>query len=153
MRGENPYRAGITPGYVGSSPHARGKPEEAAINGDGVGLIPACAGKTLQPLQAVPALGAHPRMRGENAGHGTSRVCPPGSSPHARGKPWLSIYPARYRGAHPRMRGENTNGSESMEFARGSSPHARGKLPHFDDSIDCTGLIPACAGKTFFQTS
>ena len=50
--------------------------------------------------------------------------------------------------AHPRVCGENVlERMDSLEQA-GSSPRVRGKLPRGSPRRQCSGLIPACAGKT-----
>ena len=68
MRGENSPVTCQCSRTSGSSPHARGKRRVAKFPLEFPGLIPACAGKTL--VRSLPWLhsGAHPRMRGENAG-------------------------------------------------------------------------------------
>ena len=67
MRGEND--AGVFEGYaaVGSSPHARGKRLIRVVFFGAVGLIPACAGKTVKADTSISGAAAHPRMRGENS--------------------------------------------------------------------------------------
>ena len=136
--------------------------------GSGLGLIPACAGKTQTVARRGRNDGAHPRMRGENIA--TLPLPAPllGSSPHARGKrcrtPGLQVptglIPAcagktlrsepfhRFHRAHPRMRGENLFIVALSLRLSGSSPHARGKRACSPGSRDRLGLIPACAGKT-----
>ena len=65
-RGENKrYRSGTGP-RQGSSPLTRGKQLVGALVLDGLGLIPAHAGKTCGPGSRRARLGAHPRSRGEN---------------------------------------------------------------------------------------
>ena len=148
MRGENPYSAGSAVPTSGSSPHARGKRNQIDDCGPGNGLIPACAGKTMEQENYATLVGAHPRMRGENALVLAVRLRLVGSSPHARGKLSLSCSCLAYsrlipacagktarccvsrRGgrAHPRMRGENTESTHAPQTPQGSSPHARGKL-------------------------
>ena len=128
MRGENTKTMRFTFTADGSSPHARGKRIHILLVRSMVRLIPACAGKTSQPISKVCTAGAHPRMHGENS-RGCRKNAPSGgSSPHARGKPrfasavpWIRrLIPACAgkthardvepvgTGAHPRMRGENT---------------------------------------------
>ena len=147
MRGENSPAVLACPWAVGSSPHARGKPDVYLMPALVLGLIPACAGKTLRFLCACQGRRAHPRMRGENAPPVRLSSPKDGSSPHARGKPYSS---ASFTGtgrlipacagktksceqkswcarAHPRMRGENTPYEVKKDDGPGSSPHARGK--------------------------
>ncbi len=127
MRGEHASLWTVITWVTGSSPHARGAPPVVKAAGAGEGLIPACAGSTLDaapvPLVAV----AHPRMRGEHTTSPAAYPCGVGSSPHARGAPHLRRHrlpqgrlipacagstgvPCRGRRrlpAHPRMRGEH----------------------------------------------
>ena len=149
MRGENTKTMRFTFTADGSSPHARGKRIHILLVRSMVRLIPACAGKTSQPISKVCTAGAHPRMHGENS-RGCRKNAPSGgSSPHARGKlcslPVLSgllgLIPAcagktveselkvAEARAHPRMRGENTLEASVPFQLWGSSPHARGKHP------------------------
>ena len=84
--GENDVRVFPTAPASGSSPRVRGKLSIPYANADGVGLIPARAGKTggAAPRRAVSR--AHPRACGENV---TLAVDPSrtwGSSPRVRGK-------------------------------------------------------------------
>ena len=86
MRGENTKTMRFTFTADGSSPHARGKRIHILLVRSMVRLIPACAGKTSQPISKVCTAGAHPRMHGENS-RGCRKNAPSGgSSPHARGK-------------------------------------------------------------------
>ena len=168
MRGENSGRHTTHAWGLGSSPHARGKPLLMAALSASMGLIPACAGKTVEPLVGAGDVEAHPRMRGENWAVHSCAVHNLGSSPHARGKPPpprspklpARLIPAcagkteaischrRSAKAHPRMRGENTSRVKIVSRLRGSSPHARGKLYRPRCNTTVRGLIPACAGKT-----
>ena len=67
MRGEN-YTRGPSPELAaGSSPHARGKLLRCSLCSLFLGLIPACAGKTVSSSLVFSRLRAHPRMRGENS--------------------------------------------------------------------------------------
>ena len=56
----------VCPYQSGSSPLTRGKHPDDGADGDGLGLIPAHAGKTPGHNHARKALRAHPRSRGEN---------------------------------------------------------------------------------------
>ena len=107
-------------------------------------------------------------MRGE---HITGQLLPalqPGSSPHARGTPRVTlksitpsgIIPAcagntrsrtarRSRtGDHPRMRGEHMPVGWKLAVSLGSSPHARGTPSVAGITTVLIGIIPACAGNT-----
>ena len=86
-RGENCKRPSTRSSTVGSSPLTRGKLLSSFCVGDGGGLIPAHAGKTEADRCPVVQSWAHPRSRGENAGHDTPAAHGGGSSPLTRGKP------------------------------------------------------------------
>ena len=86
MRGENDLLCSSGGGKQGSSPHARGKRPVYISRKDPEGLIPACAGKTLEEPDFQALRKAHPRMRGENFSPTNVGFFFPGSSPHARGK-------------------------------------------------------------------
>ena len=167
-RGENavPATPGLTLG--GSSPLTRGKRVRFRARGQGRGLIPAHAGKTIFQALLTRTTGAHPRSRGENV-----VVCLPpsavaGSSPLTRGKHCIGgpasqgpgLIPAHAGKttpppeareplwAHPRSRGENVTVSEGWERLTGSSPLTRGKHLLTEGAHVVDGLIPAHAGKT-----
>ena len=65
--GENSRRSMYASLRSGSSPRVRGKLTRAAASLQGVGLIPARAGKTRRTSHRISASGAHPRACGENA--------------------------------------------------------------------------------------
>ena len=152
----------------GSSPHARGAPTQAEVDGALTRIIPACAGSTTFPAGLAACCRDHPRMRGEHAPLSGTRRCMGGSSPHARGaRPHRAcpiqgtgIIPAcagstpkssgktRCGRDHPRMRGEHTGESPSGCGPPGSSPHARGALAVNEQIVVKLGIIPACAGST-----
>ena len=71
---------------TGSSPRVRGKPKNSRTPRPRVGLIPACAGKTVIGPFRSRRRGAHPRVCGENGGVGELEGAREGSSPRVRGK-------------------------------------------------------------------
>ena len=127
MRGEHEEHGLYRWGVLGSSPHARGARFYHFMNGDGVGIIPACAGSTTARIGSRCAGWDHPRMRGEHFDQIDSQSERGGSSPHARGARaklirvlvGRRIIPACAgstpttpgtacpTGDHPRMRGEH----------------------------------------------
>ena len=133
-----------------------------------MGLIPARAGKTRNPVRSTHFSWAHPRSRGENGVVAGNHLRKVGSSPLARGKrmdeggPWRPprLIPARAgktdgenfvdvsRRAHPRSRGENVRAVNPHRPGQGSSPLARGKPPYPRSERRLGRLIPARAGKT-----
>ena len=64
--GENPRSLERPRKARGSSPRVRGKRVVQSIRRDRPGLIPACAGKTVQAMPGVLEARAHPRVCGEN---------------------------------------------------------------------------------------
>ena len=153
---------------MGSSPLTRGKPLRVREARKHQGLIPAHAGKTLDPASWCGRTWAHPRSRGENAELARALRNLAGSSPLTRGKrnqelikaTGAGLIPAhagktvsvaeviRPMGAHPRSRGENYPAARSHRQNLGSSPLTRGKQNHLSNRIKPCGLIPAHAGKT-----
>ena len=129
MRGEDSTTASFRRLRSGSPPHARGRRRRWRGLLGGVGITPACAGKTDTTGFPVLSTEDHPRMRGEDMSgiDGTLELL--GSPPHARGRPagrymltdWSGITPAcagktrcpLLRASsprdHPRMRGEDVD--------------------------------------------
>ena len=69
----------------GSSPHARGTPDQGVKEGLERGIIPACAGNTDTMRPVIGENWDHPRMRGEHSRRPCTCGIRWGSSPHARG--------------------------------------------------------------------
>ena len=153
----------------GSPPHLRGKPKSKITIIISVGITPAPAGKTHAPVYVLDSMRDHPRTCGENSMRSRAKSTPPGSPPHLRGKPLLSllfssilrITPApagktkqwilhrlKHRD-HPRTCGENLHGEIVEIVAQGSPPHLRGKPCNADLVANILGITPAPAGKTF----
>ena len=152
----------------GSSPLARGPPVLLTSADPRTGLIPARAGTTSSETFTKLSPRAHPRSRGD---HGKERIVIPvaaGSSPLARGPPWVRGVVWRRRGliparagttkeaeaahlinrAHPRSRGDHRTLKHRLMQQPGSSPLARGPLCRRDNDRHVHGLIPARAGTT-----
>ena len=85
MRGEHLVAIALIASLEGSSPHARGAQVKLVHHERLDGIIPACAGSTSPIETVVPAMGDHPRMRGEHNADGVLGELESGSSPHARG--------------------------------------------------------------------
>ena len=85
MRGERMVSPNIVVSPTGSSPHARGTPDEDALRDGHRRFIPACAGNAFPGFFQERIQAVHPRMRGERSGASMSLEKIPGSSPHARG--------------------------------------------------------------------
>ncbi len=155
-------------GEGGSSPLARGGLGALRHAPQGLGLIPARAGRTDVRRRSSVSVRAHPRSRGEDLGRNVSDVSDGGSSPLARGgqafpQPELrdhGLIPARAgrtrrgrprcarAGAHPRSRGEDVDPVSAAPEISGSSPLARGGRPAAGKPSGLLGLIPARAGRT-----
>ena len=86
MRGEDAFVFNLPTERHGSPPHARGRQGEYTRTFEGLGITPACAGKTMWSSCGSWRLKDHPRMRGEDGGEAFVGVCRPGSPPHARGR-------------------------------------------------------------------
>ena len=133
-----------------------------------VGIIPACAGNTIDRADGHSADRDHPRVCGEHASGSGSFFGGSGSSPRVRGTPHVheppscvcGIIPAcagntwkfrRSKGYfrdHPRVCGEHFNAVRSATSPQGSSPRVRGTLLPSRWSTISHGIIPACAGNT-----
>ena len=170
-RGENAEVVSLYLICAGSSPLARGKPDQGSCRQAGKRLIPARAGKTTAQLAANGVEEAHPRSRGEN--ESAMFGVPPllGSSPLARGKlkafgerPLASrLIPARAgktsgtrvaslrATAHPRSRGENMPQAVARSLGQGSSPLARGKRSVLRARRLRCGSSPLARGKRTFR--
>ena len=112
---------------------------------------------------------AHPRVCGENLDVPPAHRRASGSSPRVRGKLDFVAIQDRLDGlipacagktapidcsrsaawAHPRVCGENRLLGSRNKGAEGSSPRVRGKPTRTSWKRTSSGLIPACAGKTW----
>ncbi len=168
VRGEDATLLDAAMLLAGSSPRARGGRPAGTHSTTAVGLIPACAGRTIWTPSTSRSMTAHPRVRGEDRcpAHGFAFL--PGSSPRARGGPTIVGNPLRADGlipacagrtpnlahrnrlatAHPRVRGEDQTRCSSAGSRSGSSPRARGGRSRQPPDRSGSGLIPACAGRT-----
>ena len=151
----------------GSPPRARGKALQHECPQVGVGITPACAGKSGGVSGVSHASRDHPRVRGEKASSSMYASASLGSPPRARGKvyfpckrkPPQGITPAcagKSAGIlqskdgsrdHPRVRGEKPDGVGAADDGPGSPPRARGKAESILKTVLGVGITPACAGK------
>ena len=168
MGGENGRCKRTRECHAGSSPRGRGKRLVGTLFQEGVGLIPAWAGKTGRACGRASRPWAHPRVGGENPLGLITTDGITGSSPRGRGKraywghrrPLAGLIPAwagktsalnmrgYLRSAHPRVGGENIQGFINGISSMGSSPRGRGKLALRGLVAGSRRLIPAWAGKT-----
>ena len=145
-RGEHAALPRCEPLPPGSSPLARGTPENRADSVRNSRLIPARAGNTLELGIQKTGGAAHPRSRGEHYENVIKPVFDGGSSPLARGTRLVGrggrestrLIPARAGNtsrvllpppvvsAHPRSRGEHRCPLLGASGSCGSSPLARG---------------------------
>ena len=153
---------------LGSSPHTRGAPPEAAGEDGERGIIPAYAGSTQNICDGRHEEVDHPRIRGEHPLSFMGGGAYWGSSPHTRGarppdrhrRPGERIIPA-YAGStrsltppspaaadHPRIRGEHSTVPIALIATAGSSPHTRGALAPSRLGPAPGRIIPAYAGST-----
>ena len=161
------------PTSSGSSPRARGTGDRARGHLVRPGIIPACAGNSSVSLDSEADSRDHPRMRGEQhiCLRGYSRSL--GSSPHARRTVRAHQHGPRHHGIipacagnspragrphdeledHPRMRGEQCACSCAEPSGWGSSPHARGTAIFSLPLNPPAGIIPACAGNSYYAYS
>ncbi len=155
-------------GCAGSSPRVRGTPWCVRVRGDGVGIIPACAGNTIWLIRAPYTDRDHPRVCGEHYGRYSLPTASVGSSPRVRGTPTavptsrrrLGIIPACAGNTlalfvacvlerdHPRVCGEHPPLFHLRLAGSGSSPRVRGTLYGLWTCCRRVGIIPACAGNT-----
>ena len=134
-------------------------------------IIPACAGNTAQWTSRTNRLRDHPRVCGEHRRACRQRPMIRGSSPRVRGTPYRyrdvvgfeGIIPAcagnthgnsglpRDIRDHPRVCGEHGQRCQPAVPQLGSSPRVRGTLAPEQDAVRRSGIIPACAGNTYFE--
>ena len=74
---------------------------------------------------------------------------PPGLIPACAGKTTVISMPIDREWAHPRVCGENVSMVWRLTPPTGSSPRVRGKPHRSGTDMLKSGLIPACAGKTY----
>ena len=146
----------------------RGKESIAVGIGDGIGITPACAGKSIIEATSRALNEDHPRMCGEKGPEEMARYLMGGSPPHVRGKgstnggsSWsqritpacagkrVEFYAERHKDQdHPRMCGEKTDAQYQLPIMQGSPPHVRGKVGLRLIAAQDDGITPACAGKS-----
>ena len=170
-----PARAGNTRrGFYKSAPdsvHPRSRGEHPLgrlLTDIGPRFIPARAGNTRAAGRKLADLPVHPRSRGEHDGTSDDVARDAGSSPLARGTPWINcsaaltsrfiparagntrlrVFPASSRSVHPRSRGEHLTDTPELTRVPGSSPLARGTRPRAPQRCSRTRFIPARAGNT-----
>ena len=167
-RGEHWISQSPAPRIHGSSPLARGTPQQYVFPCFVHRFIPARAGNTATVRVSVLRTSVHPRSRGEHRGITAARSAGDGSSPLARGTRFYLTLARRCRRfiparagntsevdtyacatpVHPRSRGEHfMNGAVPSSIA-GLSPLARGTPRLGPEDEGKRRFIPARAGNT-----
>ena len=167
-RGEHRRNAAALRRSIGSSPLARGTRQRPGPQHPVHRFIPARAGNTFSPSSSSSPPPVHPRSRGEHVHSTPETSYLGGSSPLARGTPWMRsrgcnrsrFIPARAgntprtsstrsrRTVHPRSRGEHPIIPPRHGQWGGSSPLARGTQCHLRPTRPTLRFIPARAGNT-----
>ncbi len=152
----------------GSSPLARGTPENGSAAVRPRRFIPARAGNTRAHARFSRHCSVHPRSRGEHCRFNLRHILLSGSSPLARGtqpRPCRSLNRSRFIPAragntrtvaivpcslpvHPRSRGEHAGRFDHLGRWIGSSPLARGTRERRPFPALDIRFIPARAGNT-----
>ena len=128
LRGELTARKKDRSFFTGSSPLARGTPEDVLNWGGMLRFIPACAGNSLSALNEYAFFEVHPRLRGELTPKLSRMSGQRGSSPLARGTPEFrqaALLPSRFI---PACAGNSLTLTAESRATPGSSPLARGTL-------------------------
>ena len=149
MRGEKSWRESAKSRRKGSPPHARGKVGAVEDVSGGMGITPACAGKSTQQIEIADYSKDHPRMRGEKREKMSCPWSALGITPACAGKSFRKAIPCLAVQDHPRMRGEKTLFFSVRFRIIGSPPHARGKVDDLYEQALEARITPACAGKSF----
>ena len=167
-RGEHNASRPRTAATAGSSPRARGTPQQVMLGQDAFRFIPASAGNTRRRRSLLLCLTVHPRERGEHGGADNQPALAGGSSPRARGTLrrerghliWWRFIPASagntsararwlpWLAVHPRERGEHVSVPSRNSHGVGSSPRARGTRCKAWRAGSDIRFIPASAGNT-----
>ena len=126
VRGEHPLGVVTENPFGGSSPRARGAPGRGEADGQGWGIIPACAGSTGAQPGHDPVGRDHPRVRGEHRGVPGAGGAYVGSSPRARGAQVVPVHQELVQGIIPACAG-STRCECRREGLQGDHPRVRGE--------------------------
>ena len=148
IRGEHPPGDSVWGLLPGSSPHTRGARRYDLAHHVPHRIIPAYAGSTTLPSNALRICSDHPRIRGEHATALTLPVFVMGSSPHTRGAPSLLEHGIDSRRIIPAYAGSTYQSPDDRGRACGSSPHTRGAPGRSSPKRPRWRIIPAYAGST-----
>ena len=168
MCGEKLFQSPLLRLPLGSPSRVRGKAVQFHHRHNGVGITPACAGKSHVLPRPAQVQWDHPRVCGEKKKAEEMGATTTGSPPRMRGKEnrvlggilHVRITPAcagksrRCRPAtlirrdHPRVCGEKSTEGAGTAPLKGSPPRVRGKGDWTTDHPGQTRITPACAGKS-----
>ena len=112
---------------TGSPPRMRGKGLGASKGCDGVGITPACAGKSASHGCGSRGWRDHPRVCGEKWKVWPGLLPLSGSPPRMRGKAATGRLIVTVTVDHPRVCGEKLSSRAGRPLTRGSPPRMRGK--------------------------
>ena len=144
---------------------------EAGVEHDiarGLGITPACAGRSCLRLRLDSFLMDHPRVCGEKAFLARVDCLVIGSPPRVRGEGESHVgrggrsritpacagrSPKRFSRStpgsdHPRVRGEKSQTIFPQYTGFGSPPRARGEVARIHKAHGSRGITPACAGRS-----
>ena len=150
-----------------SPPRMRGKVNLLLDGNIPLGITPAYAGKSSEPVQNYSTCWDHPRVCGEKVAvchdHASGVGSPPrmrgkgnrrrtrrgilGITPAYAGKRKWSCHTTKVRGDHPRVCGEKTTANPQATDHWGSPPRVRGKVRRGHLQHAAHGITPAYAGK------
>ena len=147
MGGETFFSFGRRMPLMGSSPRGRGNRPAGTEATEGVGFIPAWAGKPWGVDAFERDQTVHPRVGGETTMSIGRSMSGMGSSPRGRGN--LSPYDPVLGppGFIPAWAGKPGDRFISGRLSEGSSPRGRGNLPYSVPDALWLRFIPAWAGK------
>jgi len=149
VRGDDSRRYQTVTYVEGSPPRARGRRLCVNLALRDHRLTPACAGTTGSSGSRSSALGAHPRVRGDDPTSSRNTLDGDGSPPRARGRPHHRTTAGRRPPAHPRVRGDDYDPVAWTRDQPGSPPRARGRQQFGCPAAVVDRLTPACAGTTW----
>ena len=125
-RGEHRWVPPSSRSQAGSSPLARGTPDEPFDCLPRRGLIPARAGNTGWGRSKRFLTRAHPRSRGEHSDSTSASARVMGSSPLARGTPNTPVSPSKPSGLIPARAGNTRRPEKELPY-RWAHPRSRGE--------------------------
>ena len=150
MCGEKSIRRIMQSKVMGSPPRMRGKAVAIFRQLHHGRITPAYAGKRDSIPQQSSLRRDHPRVCGEKPRIFFMSIRSAGSPPRMRGKVSAEDFKPQTGGDHPRVCGEKPLQSSVNCTMEGLPPRMRGKVI---SSLQCdflSGIIPACAGKSFW---